>query len=404
MLSDARRRILIPIFAVVALSNPALAADVKFGFLAGMTGQIEEIVPPIADAAQLAYRNINEQGGLLDGNNAVQAVGDTECSGDPAKAVKAAERLIEKEEVVAIVGALCSASTFAAAMNVAVPANVAMISPASTSPVISTAEDSDLVFRTIVSDAYQGEVLARLIKSEGVAAIAITYVNNDYGKGLAYTLEQALPAAGITVSASLAHAEGKTDYGDELKQLAASQAPALLIIGYENGSGGAILREASAAGSFERYFASDGMVSDSLAAELGEALEGKLVMTKPGEPVTPGAARFRELALEAGIDPDAPFVANSYDAAFILALALEKSGIADRAALAGAIRDVASSPGEIILPGEWEKAKRIIAGGGEVNYEGASGPVEFDAAGDVPAVYLHAVVEGGKVVVTGSAE
>ena len=160
------------------LAGPAMAQEVKFGFLGGMTGPIESLAPPIVDGARLAFTHVNEQGGLLDGRNATMIVGDTTCA-DATKAADAADRLVNSEQVVAIVGALCSGATISSANNAAIPGGVAMISPASTSPAITAMDDKDLLFRTAVSDAYQGEVLSRLIAGNGSKNIAITYVNND---------------------------------------------------------------------------------------------------------------------------------------------------------------------------------------------------------------------------------
>ena len=61
----------------------------------------------------------------------------------------------------------------------------------------------------------------------------------------------------------------------------------------------------------------------------------------------------------------------------------------------------ASAPGDIILPGEWEKAVELIAAGEEINYEGASGSHEFDENGDVPGVVEEMAVEGGRFVSQG---
>ena len=88
----------------------------------------------------------------------------------------------------------------------------------------------------------------------------------------------------------------------------------------------------------------------------------------------------------------------------ILALAAEKAGSTDRAAIAGAIRDVANAPGEVILPGEWAKAKELIAAGTDINYEGAAGSQDFDANGDVPGVYVTTVIDDGKIMNTGMAK
>jgi branched-chain amino acid transport system substrate-binding protein len=58
---------------------------------------------------------------------------------------------------------------------------------------------------------------------------------------------------------------------------------------------------------------------------------------------------------------------------------------------------VANEPGEVILPGEWEKAKQLIADGQDINYEGATGSLEFDENGDVPGVIERLVIEGDSI-------
>jgi branched-chain amino acid transport system substrate-binding protein len=387
----------------IAIAGVAQAQDVSFGFLGGITGPIESLAPPIVDGARLAAQHVNEQGGVLDGRNIRLVIGDTTCA-DATKAADAADRQVNVENVAAIVGALCSGATISAANNAAIPGGVAMISPASTSPAITTMEDNDLVYRTAVSDAYQGEVLARLIEGAGAETVAMTYVNNDYGKPLAESISAAFSAIGGNVAISVAHEDGKADYRSELGQLAATGATDLVIIGYADGSGGTILRQALESGDFERFFSADGMVSDDIAEQLGSQLEGKLVMTKPGTPEIPGATTFKKLAMDAGIKADGVFVPNAYDATFILALAVEQAGSTDRAAIAQAVRDVATPPGETILPGEWEKAKAAIGDGRGVNYEGATGSVDFDEAGDVVSVFLRAEIENGEVVEKGIAE
>ncbi|MFW7344215.1 leucine ABC transporter subunit substrate-binding protein LivK, partial [Pollutimonas sp. H1-120] len=86
--------------------------------------------------------------------------------------------------VTAIVGALCTGATIAAANNAAIPGGVMMVSPASTAPAVSELNDNDLVFRTVPSDAFQGEMLAKLLLYKGIDYVAVTFVNNDYGRGL----------------------------------------------------------------------------------------------------------------------------------------------------------------------------------------------------------------------------
>ncbi len=112
---------------------------------------------------------------------------------------------------------------------------------------------------------------------------------------------------------------------------------------------------------------------------------------------------FADLAKGAGLDPTQIYAPEAYDAAFLLALAIEKNG-AKREGLSAALRAVASGPGETILPGEWKKARDIIDAGGDVNYEGATGPLNFDKNGDVAGYILDETVKDGKWVAEGPAK
>lgn len=381
------------------VSAPALADDVKLGILLGFTGPLESLAPPIAAGAELAIKHINDQGGIT-GGQLLSVRADDTCA-DATAAANAADRLINSDGVLGIIGAMCSGAAISAANVAAIPTNTVMISPSATAPAVSTLEDKDLMFRTAPSDAYQGEVLARLLQAKNIDNVAITYVNNDYGKGLADTFEAAFTAIGGKVAAKAQHEEGKSDYRAELGTLSASGADTLVLIAYAQGSGQTILRQAVESSSFVDYVGADGMISDDLFQ--GVDVSGlTMIGTKPASPAIPGAESFNKLARDAGVDPEAVYVPQAYDAAFLLALAIEKNG-GKRDGLPAALRAVANAPGEVIMPGEWEKAKGILASGGDINYEGATGPVEFDDNGDVAGFILEMKVEGGKWVEVGPA-
>ena len=384
------------------LVQAAAVADVKIGFLGGFTGPIESLVPPIYGGAELAVAHVNEQGGVLGGQTLAIPSGDTTCA-DATAAANAADRLVNSENVLGIVGALCSGATISAANNAAIPGGVVVVSPASTSPAITTMEDKDLLFRTTPSDAYQGAVMARLLKAKGIDDIAITYVNNDYGKGFADSLEAAFKGVGGAVAAKEAHEDKKADYRSELGSLASSGAGTLVVLAYGDGSGQTIIRQALEGGDFDKFVGGDGMVGDALVEAIGgDRLEG-MISTRPGTPEIPGADKFNMAAEKAELDPKAPYAAQAYDAAFLLALAIEKNGKAERAGLNAALREVASAPGEVIMPGEWSKAAALIKAGKDVNYEGATGSHEFDEAGDVAGVIVEMVVKDGKFMEVGIA-
>ena len=382
--------------AIAALSQVAFAADVKVALIGGITGPIESLAPPIIAGGKYVFQEVNEQGGFWkDGTKVQTVVLDDTCS-DATKAADAGDRAVNVDKVVAINGGQCSGATIAIANNAAIPGGVVMISPASTSPAVTALADKDLVFRTVTSDAYQGEVLAHLIISKNIKKVAVTYVNHDYGKGFADSFGKAFKDLGGTVTASQAHEDGKADYRAEIGNLSATGADALVVLAYADGSGQTILRQALEGGDFSTFFGGDGMVAASLIKNV-PGIEGKITFTKPSTPSTEGRKAYEDVMKKAGLNADGTFVANSYDASFIIAMAIEKAGSADRAKIAKAVREVTTGEGETVLPGEWKKAKELIDAGKSVKYEGATGLITFDKSGDVPGVYHETVLADGGV-------
>jgi len=227
-------------------------------------------------------------------------------------------------------------------------------------------------------------------------------VNNDYGKGFAEAFKAAFEKAGGKVLASEAHEDGKADYRAEIGSLASTGAEALVVLAYIDGSGGTIIKQAIEGGDFAKFVGGDGMVGDRIGEIAGDKADG-MIATRPGAADLPGTEIFDKAAKEAGFDPKATFASQSYDAAFLLALALEKTG-GKPEGVGAALREVATQPGETILPGEWKKAAGLIKEGKDVNYEGASGSQEFDKNGDVPGVFDEMVVKGGRFERVGPAE
>jgi branched-chain amino acid transport system substrate-binding protein len=375
------------------LAAPALAQEVKIGFLADVTGGIAGFAPGMIDAGNLAIANVNDQGGILDGQTLVSVIADSGC--DASIAGPAADRLVNAENVTAIFGGYCSGATLAGANGSAIPGHVVMISPASTAPAVAELADNDLVFRNVVPDSVQGVKAAELLLGQGVTEVGLTYINNDYGSGLAGAFADAFVAGGGTVLANVAHEDGKADYRPEIGQIEASGATTLVIYGYENSGGGAILNQAIEAGSFDLFMGGDGMAGDALlASRNGADLEG-MILTQAAAAQGPALDALAAITSAAGQDVNGTYVTNSYDAAFLLALAIEKNGSAEREGVSAALREIANAPGEVILPGEWAKAKELIAAGTDINYEGASGTIEFDDVGDVAGAINHWVIEGG---------
>lgn len=390
------KRILLATTMVAAMTSGAFAdghsKEIKMGLILGFTGPIESLTPGMADAAELAWKEASDSGLLLDGSTIVSVRADSTCI-DAAAATTAAERLITSDNVVAIMGADCSGVTTAIANNAAVPNGVVMVSPSATSPALSTIDDKDHFFRTAPSDARQGEVLADVVIGKGMKEVAVTYTNNDYGKGLAESFASAFEAVGGSISISAAHEDGKADYSAEVAALDAAGGDALVVLGYLDQGGKGIIQGALDAGSYDKFVLADGMIGQSLVDAIGEDLEGT-IGTLPGSE-SDNATNFLAYAAAQGVDADGPFRPESYDAGALIALAMQAAGSTDRHAIQANMIDVANAPGVKIHAGQLDYGLFLLKSGVGIDYVGATN-VEFLENGDIPGSYKELVVEGGK--------
>ena len=379
------------LFLVGALIIPTFAAaDIKMGIILGFTGPIESLTPDMGNSAELAFKEVSDSGQLLGGQKVRVVRADSTCI-DAAAATAAAERLITSDKVVGIMGADCSGVTTAIANNVAIPNGVTMVSPSATSPALTTIADNGYFFRTAPSDARQGQVLAQITMERGFNDVAVTFINNDYGKGLSDSFINAYKGLGGKVSAVVPHEADKADFSAEVAALNASGASILAVFGYVDQGGNHIIQGSIDSGAFEKFILADGMFGESLLKNIDGDLSGTFG-TVPGTD-SKGAASFAKMATSAGIKGGGPFTGESYDAAALLMLAMQSGGSTDRAALASNVLAVANTPGEKIMPGELGKALRILANGGAVDYVGATN-VELTGVGEAAGSYKEFEVKG----------
>ena len=269
------RKLLLALAATSMMSSAALAEDIKIGTILGYTGPIESLTGPMADSAEMAMKEVTDSGKLLGGSTVTSIRGDSTCV-DSAAAQAAAERLVTSDKVNAIMGADCSGVTGAILQNVARANGIVMISPSATSPALSTAEDDGLFFRTAPSDARQGQVLAEILKEKGVSSAAMTYTNNDYGKGLAESIQKNFESLGGKITISAAHEDGKGDYSAEVGALAQAGGDVLIVAGYLDQGGKGVIQGSLDTGAFDTFVLPDGMIGDSLPIAIGDDLNGSL--------------------------------------------------------------------------------------------------------------------------------
>ena len=381
--------------AIAALSVTAAHAGghgpVKVGIMLGFTGPIESLTPDMGASAEMAMAEASSSGAFLGGKAIEPVRADSTCV-DASAATAAAERLVTADGVVAIMGADCSGVTTAVAKNVAIPNGVVMVSPSATSPALSTIDDNGLFFRTAPSDARQGDVLATILMERGIDEVAVTYTNNDYGKGLSDSFAAAFESMGGSVAVTAAHEDGKGDYSAEVGALSASGADTLAVFGYVDQGGRGIIQSSIDTGAFDMFVLGDGMIGPSLTDAFGSDIEGTFG-TAPGS-TGQAFTTFEQMAEASGITGSGPYRGESYDAAALIILAMQAGGDATRDAVAANLLDVANAPGEPIGPGELARALDILAAGGEVNYEGATG-VELIGPGEAAGAYLELEVQSG---------
>ena len=373
----------------------AAQADVVIGNPMAVTGPIPDLVAPMLPAVDLAAKHVNEQGGLFaSGEKLVIARVDSQC--DPAAAVDAVTKLVNVNMVTGIVGPVCSGATIAQAESVSIPAGVVTLSVSASSPAITNMENgTDLVFRAAASDAYQGVALAELAISKGIMDIAVSYANDDYNAGIAEVFVKSYTEMGGKVTANEVHEPNKASYRAEVATIG-SGSDNMALFAYYGQSGITIMRNALETGAFSTFIGADGMLAQEVIDQIGaENLGSTTFTTSTSDQSSAGFTAWKALADAAEVPAAGPFVPNSYDATFMIALAIEKAGSADRSAISSALRSIANAPGETILPGEFAKAKAIIAAGGDIHYVGASGPQDFDENGDVAGYFSANVVKDG---------
>ena len=362
----------------------APAEPLKLGLLTYISAGSPQNAQDRQRAFELAVTHLNQAGGVF-GRPVETAVGDT--APDPDTAVSEARRLIEDEGVHALVGPSTSANSLAVVERVAGPARIPVVSPSSTSPRLTDVADDDFFFRVALSDVAQGPVLARVARDRGFDNVGAIYRNDAWGQGLVQAFQDAWEGAVSAVAVE----PGQTEFADALRQSAAGGAQALILITFSTETE-VILREALDLGIYDQFVFSDGVKSPALVQAIGGAALGGMYGTGPAAPpASESAARWETAYVDAyGEPPAGSYAREAYDATVALALAAEAAGSTDGAAIRDQLRAVGGGPGEVVYAGPEgiARALEILGAGGEIDYDGASGRLDWDENGDLRRGYI----------------
>ena len=324
-----------------------------------------------------------------------------EDSKTDADASKAAAQRLADQGVVGIIGAASSSNSLAVA-EVTVAEGIPQCSGASTSPALTDLNDNGYVFRTVSSDAFQGAVLGKRIAEDGHGTVAILHIDDAYGNALASVTQAAFEAEGGTVTTKQSFVgdavDESYDFQSDFDTLFAGNPDAVVLIGFP-GNAGLFLQNWAALGGFDgQWYLTDGLRTEELINLVGaSALEG-FVGTAPlfgvGDNYDSFASAYQDMFNEApGL-----FADTYYDCAALMILSIAKAGAAERAAVRDALSAVSAAPGSAIGPFDFADAANALDAGDDIDYAGASGPVDLDANGDVSGPVEIWKIEGGAIV------
>ena len=350
------------------------------GTVLPVSGDLSTLGPGMQKSIDLAFDLVNEAGGVNGGEISAlhRDSGTSEQVGTDA-----ASGLVNVDGVNLLLGAVSSGVTIAIAESVTIPGGVLHISPASSSNAITSLADNDMVFRTRVNDGVKSQVLAELAVAAGYERVSTTYVNNAYGASLNESFIEAFQALGGTVTGAVSHELGQASYLSEIRDASEGSPDVLLTIAYPD-SGQILLREAAEGEYFDDFMFVDVTRSQTMFDAIGgNHFEGDFGVS-PGAPDSPAVQSFRRLYSErTDGDESASLITEAFDAAAVLALAIEKADSDDPVAVRDALRDVANPPGVSVGPGDIARALELVRDGEDINYTGASGDVDFDEHGNV---------------------
>jgi len=349
-------------------------------------------------AARLAIAEINTAGGVNGRPLALRVAYDN--NNDPVTGVASA-RSLEASGIIALIGASASRVTIPMAQQVTIPAGLAVISPGSTSPLITTLVDNDTVYRIPPSDALQGRLLAERVWGEGRTQVAIFSQNEPYGQGLSAAFTMRYQELGGTIQVEVSFLpEHTSGYATEIDALyAAGPPPALMLFAFSVATSNLLREVVSAKGSLPVLYGVDANMALEMVNNAPPQVVG-MRGTNPSAPTdSPPYQRFLQAFVRATGEMPSSNRENAYDAVYLIALALTQAGHTDRAAVVTHLREVSRSDGSAavqILPGDFATAVTAIRAGADVDYHGASGPIDFDAQGDPSAAtYRYQEIQSG---------
>ena len=363
--------------AAVPASTGTTDAPLKIGTLLPTTGSLAYLGPPEIAGTNLAVKEINAVGGVL--GQPIEIV--HRDSGDTTTDIATASvNDLLGQDVSAIVGAASSGVSKTVIGNIT-GAGVIQFSPANTTPDFSTWDDNGLYWRTAPSDVMQGRTLGNYIVTCGAQTVGMIVLNDAYGTGLQGNIKDSVEAAGGQVVVEEMFNEGDSQFSSQVDSVVAANPDAIVVISFDQSKSIVPLLSAKGVDPGQLFFV-DGNASDYSKDFEPGTLEG-------AQGTRPGSFPSEDfLAALLSVDPaltDLTYAGESYDAVTLLALAAEAAGSTDSQAMAAELESL-SKDGEKCF--DFAGCVTILRDGGDIDYDGYSGPVSFDENGDPTEAFI----------------
>lgn len=366
---------------------PASAADtqLKIQAIIPLTGSLAFLSPPEIAGLHLAVADINAAGGVL-GKKVTLDITDSGDGSTLNIADQSATKAIANK-VDVVIGAAASGVT-RHIINKITGAKIVQISMSNTAPDLSTWKDGGYYFRTAPSDLLQGKVIASQILQDGAESVAIVYQDTSYGVGLKGVAEKSLKAGGGSVT-SYAFPENETNFSSIVDKVVASGPDAVLLISYDESKKALPALKAKGYNGGNVYLV-DGNLVDYSGESYGSYLNGAKG-TNPGKALT-DAFKKRLSAAYTKVEKkelkEFVYGAETYDAVLLAAIAAQAAKDASGVGIRKELTNVSKAGKGKVKVTSFKAALAAIKAGKKVDYDGVSGPIEFDANGDPTGAFI----------------
>jgi ABC-type branched-subunit amino acid transport system substrate-binding protein len=367
---------------------PETSFDLAIGDLVPLTGDLSVFGPAGRKAADLGVEEINTAVSEVGSDIQVSVEhADTETASQAA--VQAARRLISNGAS-CLTGAWASSNTIPVGTSVASRQRVPQISPASTSAEITGLEDNGFVFRTAPSDNLQAVALADTVEEVLGGTdftVSLAARNDAYGEGFIRGFKEAWEERGGSTTGPVLYDPQQPSYNSEAGEIVSGRPDAYVIIDFPDTYArmGAAL---SRTGEFDAsaLFTADGLAADEVPEGVPEQAIVGAKGTRPGTPESGEVVEaFDQLFEEAGGPARGTFDAQNFDAVMLCFLAATAAGSSDGADIQEALRDVSAPPGDKFTYLQLADAIRALQEGQDIDFDGVTGPIDFDENGDPTA-------------------